>query len=113
MMLSIIGRPAVGLAQQIDQQSALVARQTRAKREFSGNTIQIMDEQNGIVAPVIANGENCRVANRHDLKIALANLGNYYTHADDSFGPVEERIRIAPLFRDVNMLVAVGPVANH
>src|ERR1051325_4430332 len=62
MMLSIIGRPAVVLAQQIDQQSALVARQTRAKRDFSGNTIQIMDEQNGIVAPVIANGENHRWA---------------------------------------------------
>src|ERR1044071_10129099 len=108
MMLSIIGRPAVVLAQQIDQQSALVARQTRAKRDFSGNTIQIMDEQNGIVAPVIANGENCRVANRHDLKIAPANLGNFFTHAADSFGPVEERLWIAPLFADVNLLAGGG-----
>src|ERR1044072_2292530 len=113
MMLSIFTRLAVVLGQQIDQQSALVAGQTRAKRDLARNTIQMMDEQDGIVAPVIANSENRRVANRQHLEIAPANLGNFLTHADDSFGPVEERIWIAPLLRDVNMLVAVRSVVNH
>src|ERR1044072_1760444 len=100
MMLSIFTRLAVVLGQQIDQQSALVAGQTRAKRDLARNTIQIMDEQDGIVAPVIANSENRRIANRQHLEIAPANLGEFLTPAGASVGPVKGGILIAPLIPD-------------
>src|SRR6476659_1234639 len=112
MMLAIFARLAMVFGQQIYQQAALGVRQTRSKRDLARNTIQIMDEQNGIVTPVIANCENRRVANRKHLKITPANLRNLFTHADDSFRPVKERIGIAPWLCYVNMPVAVRSVAN-
>ena len=97
MMLAIFARLAVVFGQQIYQQAALGVRQTRSKRDLTRNTIQIMDEQNGIATPVIANCEHRRISSREDFKIAPTDFRDLLPHANDALGPVEERVGIAAL----------------
>jgi hypothetical protein len=53
MMLSIRTGLTVIFAQQIREQAALVSAQTRGKGDLPWNAIQIMNEQNRVVAPVM------------------------------------------------------------
>src|SRR5262249_29711287 len=113
MMLSIRTGLTVICTQQIREQVAWVTAQARAEGDLPWNAIQIMNEQDRVVAPVIANSKNGRIADRKLLEVAPANLWNLFAHPDDSFRPIQKRIRIAPLLRDIDVLIAVRPVTDH
>src|SRR5205809_7551535 len=72
-----------------------------------------MDEQDRVVAPVIADCQHRWVSNREHFKVAPADLRNFVAHADDALSPVEQRIGIAPLLGGINVLIAVGPLAGY
>ena len=55
-----------------------------------------------------ADGQHVRVARRHDGPLAPADLRTFLPHADDPLGPVQERIRMTPLDRGVDVLETVG-----
>ena len=50
---------------------------------------------------------------RDHLEVAPADFRNLLAHPDDALGPVQHRVRIAPLFGGVDVLVAVGALVDH
>ena len=72
-----------------------------------------MHEQHRVVAPVVADDEHGRIANRNDLEITPTDFRDLLAHPDDALGPVQHRIRVAPLFGGVDVLVAVGSLVDH
>src|SRR5690242_11621235 len=71
-----------------------------------------MDEQHGIVAPVVADDEDGGIPCRDNREIAPADLGYFLPHANDALRPVQHRIQITPLLGDVDVFVAVRSLVD-
>ena len=110
MVLAIFAGAAVVFRQEIDQQLAVlgvVALEPDRERHLARLGVEIVHEQDRIVAPVVAHHQHGGVAGRDHGEIAPAHLGDFLAHADDPLGPVERRVRMAPLDRGIDVLVAV------
>ena len=68
-----------------------------------------MNAKYRIVAPVVTHDEHLRGSRRDEGKVAPAYLGNFLTHANDALHPIQQRVRIATLGSEVDVLETVGP----
>src|SRR5579871_735692 len=109
---AIVGA-AVVLVEQIDQQLAGLAAYAARKRQLARRLIEIMHEQYGVIAPVVADDEDRGIARSDDGKIAPADFGHFFPHANDALGPVQHGLRIAPLFGGIDMLEAERTLIDH
>ena len=103
---------AVVFGQQIDQQVAILANRLLLDGQFARIRSQVVDEQDGVVAPVIAQAQHCGVGRWQHCEIAPPYFGNFLAHPARALEPVERRIRVAPLRRDVDVLEAVGTAGD-
>src|SRR5262245_22806179 len=83
-----------------------------SKRDLARLGIEIVHKQHPIVAPVISHHEHSGVAARYHREVSPADLGDFLAHADDAFSPVQERFRMTPLDRSVDVLETVGSPRN-
>jgi len=104
---------AVILGQQVDQELAGFAGKADGERDLARFLVKIMHEQHRIVAPVIADDENRRIARCDHLEVAPAHFGNFLAHPDDALGPIQHRVRIAPLLGRVDVFITVRPLVDH
>ena len=75
--------------------------------------VEVVHEERGVIAPVIADGEYRRRTRVENLVVAPADFRHFLAHANDALGPVEQGVRIAALLRGVDILVSVGTVCDH
>src|SRR5262245_32882618 len=112
MAAAVVGT-AVILGQEVDQQLAVLRLDPDGETDLARLGVEVVHEQNRVVAPVVAQDQDRRIARRDDGEIAPADFRHLLAHADDALGPVEQRIGVAALDRRVDVLEAVGPVADH
>src|SRR4029077_3366292 len=87
-VLSIFPSSTVILCQQVDEQAPVITSQSTGERHFPGDPIQVMDEQDRVVAPVIADREHRWISNRDHFKVAPAHLRNFLTHTNNTLSPI-------------------------
>src|SRR5262245_57305512 len=97
MMLSIIARPAVLGSQQIDKNVAMLSPRCRSEGDLVRLSIKVMDKQHRVVAPVVPHHQERGVAHRNDREIAPPDLWHLFAHANNAFGPIQQRLWIAAL----------------
>src|SRR5262249_18132065 len=110
-MLAVLVGVAVLFPQQIDEELALLGMlflESDRKRDLARLSIKIVHAQHPIVATVIPLDEDCWVAARDYREVAPAHLGDFLAHADDPFGPVQQRVWMPALDRGVDVLKTVG-----
>src|SRR5262249_46020478 len=96
--------------QQIDEELALLGMlflEPGRKPDLARLSIKIVQKQHPIVAPVISHDEDRRVAARDYREVAPSHLGDFLAHADDPFGPIQQRVRMPTLDRSVDVLETV------
>ena len=84
-----------------------------SKRHLERLAVEVVHDQHRVVAPVVAQREDGRVAGLQDREVAPADLRHLLAHPDHALGPVEQRVRVAALLGDVDVLVAVGAARDH
>jgi hypothetical protein len=100
--------------EQIDQQfPLLLVREADREPDLARLGVEIVHEQYRVVPPVVTKNEDGRIGTADHRELAPTHFQNLLAHADDPLGPVEERIRMAPLDRGINVLEAVGPARDH
>src|SRR6476646_8108546 len=108
MRLSVPARSAVSIAEQIDQQPRLgIVASDCCETYFTRLVVEVVHEQRGIVAPVIAQYEHSAVGRVDHLEVAPADFRHLLAHANDPLGPIEHRSRLAPLCRGIDVPIAV------
>src|SRR5579863_10351444 len=79
-MPALLVAATVILGEETDQQSASLAGQSGGERDLARRRIEIVDEQNRVVAPIIADDQHRRIAARDDREIAPADLRHLLAH---------------------------------
>src|SRR5215510_277823 len=112
-VFAVFSGAAVLLAQQIDQQRALfLVIQPYCEGDFVRLGVEVVDEQHRVVAPVISHQEDRGLRSPDNGEVTPTHLRDLLSHADDSFGPVQQRIRMPPLNGRVDMLEAIRSAGN-
>src|SRR5262245_2195267 len=112
-MPAVVAGTAVILAQQVDEQLADVALYPHRELDLPRLVRKVVQEQDGIVAPVITDGEHRRVAGLQDFEIAPADFRHFLAHAYNALSPVQHRLWITPLIGGVDVLEAIGTTADN
>src|SRR6266480_6940473 len=110
-MLAVPLSSAVFFGQEIDEKLTvlgLLPFEPDRKPDLARLGIEVVHEQDRIVAPVVAHHEHGRIADRDHREVAPAHLGDFLAHADDPFSPVQERVRMTPLDRSIDVLETIG-----
>ena len=99
------------LGQQVRQ--ARSVRMLHAQPHRDGRVREVVEHDRQPDAPVVPHPQDVIGQPRQNRPVAPANLGTLLARPDDPLGPVQERIRIAPLVGDVHTLIAVDRVADE
>src|SRR5205807_98066 len=97
-MLATSVAATVVFRKQVDQQlSALgiVDLEPDREHDFLRVGSEIVDKQDPIVSPVVTHDQDRGILAADDGEIAPADFGHLFAHADDAFGPVQQRLRMA------------------
>ena len=86
--------------------------QPRRKRNLARLGIEIVNEQHGIVPPVVTDDQNRGVPVRNNGEFTPTNFRHLLAHPNDAFGPIQQRLRVSPLNCRVNVLESVGAATN-
>src|SRR5438874_13031735 len=97
VMPAIFPSSAVVFGQQIYKHAGFITSQSGGKSHLLEYRSQIVEEQDRVVAPVIADCQHRWVSKREDFEVAPADLRNFLAPADDAVRPVEQRVGIAAL----------------
>jgi hypothetical protein len=87
---------------------ALIALVTQIDHDTDWFFMEIVEGQEGVVAPFIADREDVRGSRFEDVIGSPAKLGAFLSSADHALGPVQHGIRIPPLGFDVYSPVTPG-----
>src|ERR1700730_5069 len=113
MMPPVLARAAVSIAEQIDQKLRAAFVPSKRDAYLMRLVIEVVHEQHGIVAPVIAQDQHRTVGYVDCLEIPPAHFRNFLAHPNDALGPVEHRVRVAPLRRGIDMLVSERAIVDN
>src|SRR5262249_52599075 len=111
-VFAVLSGAAVISGQQIDKLIALVVFEAHREFELVRIMRKVVQEQHGIVAPVVADGKYRRITGLYDFELPPTDFGYFLAHSDDVLGPVQQWIWITPLFRGIDVLEAVGSFAD-
>ena len=107
---SVLASMAVLARKQVNEAIALLAAhiERNAPRLF----MEIMDGDERVIPPVVADRQNARVAGLQDLVPSPAQFRAFLAEANHALGPVQHGIRISALEFDVHALIAPGSLAD-
>src|ERR1700744_631212 len=80
---------------------------------LSGLAMEVVHTEYGVIAPGVLHYQDIRGACRDKREVAPANLGDLFAHTNNTFHPVEKRVRVPALVCDIDMLKAVRAVADN
>src|SRR3954463_11822575 len=86
---------------------------TRVEHNLAWRCAEVVYDQNGVLPPVVAHGEDLRRAGADQGEITPADLRHLLAHTNHAFSPVQQGVRVAPLRRDIHMRETVGPTRDH
>jgi len=111
-MSSGLGGKTVIFREQVDQplivRSFTIEPQLHLKRLCA----EIVQYHDGVIAPLVAHRKHLRGLHAEEFEISPADLRHFLAHADHAFHPVEQRIRIAALSGDIQVLKSIPPTAD-
>src|SRR6185437_7607075 len=97
--------------QQIDQLAAITGVVcSQAKADLAWFRHEVMQEEHGIVAPLILHGQYAGSPEQNEGEVPPSDFGNLFAHANNALHPIEERVRISALCGDIDLLKAIGAV---
>src|SRR3954451_3060200 len=85
----------------------------KTKYNLAWICIQVVNGDNRVPTPVVSHCKNLGFFGLQDLEISPADLGDFLTHPDHTFHPVQQRVWIAPLFSHIHMLISICAPANY
>jgi hypothetical protein len=74
--------------------------------------VEVMDDDQRIVTPLVADGEDGGVAGFQDFVLAPADFWTFFAETDHTFGPVQHGLGVSLLGLDVHALEAVWTCAD-
>src|SRR5438270_11685209 len=72
-----------------------------------------MDDNDCVVPPVIAKSKNGWRRSTEDREIAPPDLGHLLAHANEPLHPVQQRVRVSPLFGNTDVLISIRAAPDH
>ena len=86
---------------------------TQFEPDFARGGTEVVDDQYGIVAPVVANRQNFGRSGLQDGELAPTDFWRFLAHTNHAFHPVHEGVRIASLLRDIHMFETVRSAGDN
>src|SRR5471032_2547535 len=111
-MAAIGGRLAVVVGQKVDEDVLAGICTARLELHRAHLSAEVMQAQNRIVTPVVAQGEDIVAGSAQNREVAPTDLRDLSAHADQSLCPVQERIGVAPLVGHIDPFVTVRTTRN-